>query len=131
MALRFLCFVIYGRQGVLLINQAGPPVDDDMVSTESLTGSYYYSSPGKRISPALETYSSVTVDPPQLVDIEALNDRQSDTSFARSSRADFVREVVQRDGTCVLTNASRRTCDAVHLIPHSKGDAVRSFFFLF
>jgi hypothetical protein len=129
--LRFLGFVIYGRQGVLLTDRAGPPVNEDMVSAESLPGSYYYSSPGEQISPTLETYSSIMVDPPQLVNVEALNDRQSDTmSFASSSRAEFVREVVQRDETCVLTSARRRICDAAHLIPHSKGDAVRSFFFL-
>jgi len=27
---------IYGRQGVLLTNSAGPPIDDDMVNAESL-----------------------------------------------------------------------------------------------
>ena len=53
--LRFVGFVIYGRQGVLLTERDGPPVDEDMVSAESLPRSYYYSSPGKQISTALET----------------------------------------------------------------------------
>jgi hypothetical protein len=72
--------------------------------------------------------SSVKVDPPRLVDIEGLNDRESDTlSSAHSSSADFAQGLVQRDGTCVLINADREVCDAAHLIPLSKGDAVSLF----
>jgi hypothetical protein len=42
----FLGFAIYGRQGLLLTDPAGPPVDDDMASAENLQESYYYSFPG-------------------------------------------------------------------------------------
>ncbi|TFK23859.1 hypothetical protein FA15DRAFT_670067 [Coprinopsis marcescibilis] len=46
------------------------------------------------------------------------------SSVATTRRAHFRGDVERRDGgTCVLTNAIPRYCDAVHLLAHSKGDA--------
>ena len=39
---------------------------------------------------------------------------------------DFRDDVINRDGpVCVVTKLEAAHCDAVHLIPHSKGDEVR------
>jgi hypothetical protein len=48
------------------------------------------------------------------------------TSSVPTSRMGRFREVVaQRDGNaCVLSNVAHEYCDAVHLLAHSKGDAV-------
>ncbi|KAI9456922.1 hypothetical protein HD554DRAFT_2042455 [Boletus coccyginus] len=46
----------------------------------------------------------------------------SDASEATSRRAQFRSDVVERDRVCVLTGYMERGCDAVHLLPHSKGD---------
>ena len=48
------------------------------------------------------------------------------TSSVATSRMDQFREVVaKRDGEeCVLSNMDKRSCEAVHLLAHSKGDAV-------
>ena len=33
--------------------------------------------------------------------------------------------MVERDGTCVMSNTAACNCDAAHIIPHSKTDDVR------
>jgi hypothetical protein len=59
------------------------------------------------------------------VDHEGLNDRL--TCTAQTPRhQDFRYNVMQRDGdVCVVTQTGRVGCDAVHLIPRSKGEKVR------
>jgi alpha-beta hydrolase superfamily lysophospholipase len=49
------------------------------------------------------------------------------TSSVATSWADqFHKVVAERDGNeCVLTRVEVRLCDAVHLLAHGKGDAVR------
>ena len=47
------------------------------------------------------------------------------SSVATSRRARFRGDVLERDGShCVLSNIIAKYCDAVHLVAHSKGDAV-------
>jgi len=38
-------------------------------------------------------------------------------------------KILSRDGTCVMSGSEILLCEAAHLIPHSKGDAVRGSFF--
>ena len=59
------------------------------------------------------------------VDYEGLNDRIT-TTEGTARRSDFRNNVIRRDGhACVITKEGEKDCDAAHLIPHSKGDAVR------
>jgi hypothetical protein len=105
----------------------GPPVDDDMISAESLQEAYYYSSPGKRISTALGNQLIRHRRPTSTN--QGINDSESDaSSYAYSSHAAFAHDHVARDRMCVLIGAGGTICDATHLSPHSKGDAVRPFF---
>jgi hypothetical protein len=65
------------------------------------------------------------LDPPRLVDVDAIDDRTSDASELSDRRADFRDRIVDRDGTCVSTGEQVELCIACHIIPHSKGDNVR------
>lgn len=65
------------------------------------------------------------IDGPRLVDIRVVNDRILDT-WAHTSQADFRAAIVERDGTCVVTDESAEDCDASHCLPHAKGDEVPS-----
>jgi len=65
------------------------------------------------------------LDPPRLVDVDAIDDRTSDASELSDRRADFRDRIVDRDGTCVSTGEQAELCIACHIIPHSKGDNVR------
>jgi hypothetical protein len=58
------------------------------------------------------------------VDIEGLNDRVTSSIMTRRS-GEFRRQIVRRDGSCVITGNARH-CDAAHLIPRVKGDKVIS-----
>jgi hypothetical protein len=59
------------------------------------------------------------------VDHLGLNDRIT-TTGGSTRRGDFRDDVVRRDGpACVVTEVEKEDCVAAHLIPHSKGDAVR------
>ncbi len=54
-----------------------------------------------------------------------LADTRTVTSSGASTRRDGFREDVEgRDGSCVVTGYIPFTCEAVHLLPHSKGDTV-------
>jgi hypothetical protein len=59
------------------------------------------------------------------IDCEGLNDRRTTTDWTIQHR-DFREDVIRRDGhACVVTQEEEPQCDAVHLIPHRKGDEVR------
>ena len=46
-------------------------------------------------------------------------------------RKDFRRDVADRDGKrCLLSEVEEMFCDAVHILSHSKGDAVHTLCFL-
>jgi len=62
---------------------------------------------------------------PLYVDVKALEDRTSDALGATSTAA-FRDSLIARDGTCVMTGEVARNCTACHILPHSKGDDVRS-----
>jgi hypothetical protein len=59
------------------------------------------------------------------VDHEGLNDRSTSTELTLR-RHNFRGDVIRRDGhACVVTGTEGENCDAVHLIPWSKGEEVR------
>ena len=55
------------------------------------------------------------------MDLNGLNDRVTSSSTARRS-GEFRGQIVQRDGSCVITGELAGRCDAAHLIPRAKGD---------
>jgi hypothetical protein len=61
------------------------------------------------------------------VDHQGLDDRSTLTSTDQTPRRhDFSGDILRRDGhACVVTHLPEWVCDAVHLIPWSKGDEVR------
>jgi hypothetical protein len=72
-------------------------------------------------------YSSLMIDTDYcLLDPNLMDDRTSYTSDVTSRRAAFRDDVVNRDSRCVATAVSSELCEACHIIPHAKGDQVRS-----
>jgi len=53
-----------------------------------------------------------------------MNDRTSYTTARSARQADFRQDLIDRDGTCVMSGSPPRNCQACHIIPHSKGDKV-------
>lgn len=101
--LRFLGFAIYGREGYLSTSKAGPEIDDYTADIEAR--SYYFLSEGEA----------------RLVDVDAVDDRTSDASYLTTRRRGFRTNVIERDGTCVITGDIDRNCIACHILPHAKG----------
>ncbi|SRR6266404_5650305 len=61
----------------------------------------------------------------KFIDYEALNGHTSIASSESTGRNPLFRQkVMERDQFCVVTGSNQRGCDAAHLIPRSKGDAV-------
>ncbi|KAH9966479.1 hypothetical protein BC827DRAFT_668182 [Russula dissimulans] len=104
--IRYVMFTICGARGTLSTTPRGPPVDYDKTEFADAENTYYYQ--------PLEDCA--------FVDHEGLNDRL--TCTAQTPRhQDFRYNVMQRDGdVCVVTQTGRVGCDAVHLIPRSKGE---------
>ncbi|KAF8347189.1 hypothetical protein F5887DRAFT_882206, partial [Amanita rubescens] len=50
-------------------------------------------------------------DESRLVDVNAVDDRTSTASHLTTSRRDFKTNVVERDGTCVITDETIRNCE--------------------
>jgi hypothetical protein len=78
------------------------------------------------ISPFTYTFSAEA----RLVDVDALDDRTSDGNISEMSRMTTRREVfrtnvIERDGTCVITGDIALNCNACHILPHAKGNDVR------
>jgi hypothetical protein len=69
---------------------------------------------------------STSPGPCDFVDYEGLNDRITTTEGTTHHQL-FRGDVIRRDGpACVVTQVGADDCVAAHLIPHSKGDGVRS-----
>ncbi|KAF8345413.1 hypothetical protein F5887DRAFT_1192054 [Amanita rubescens] len=101
--LRFLGFAIYGREGHLSLSKDGLDLGDYTAPIEARP--YYFVSEGS----------------PRLVDVDAVDDRTSITSNLTIRRRDFRTNVVERDGTCVITDDIDEYCTACHILPHAKG----------
>ncbi|KAI9568616.1 hypothetical protein HD554DRAFT_2314212 [Boletus coccyginus] len=109
--LRYLGFIIYGRQGYISKSMNGPELD---YSEEIEALSYYFISDGE----------------PRFVDVDAMDNKTSSTSDISIAAAGFRSALIERDGTCVFSGAPVYPfCQACHLIPHSKGDDYMSSLF--
>ena len=70
-------------------------------------------------------YSSLSIDNDFcLLDPKGMDDRTSYSSNVTSCQVNFKQDVVNRDRCCMMTGTT--LYDACHIIPHSKGDQVRS-----
>ena len=65
--------------------------------------------------------------PMNFVDVDGLNHLKS-SQVTTPSRVGFRDNIVERDGSSVVTGLEQEFCDACHLIPHSKGNEVRLSF---
>ena len=123
--LRYVMFAICGARGDLTKTPNGSAVD--YKNTEIAENTYYYR-PSSKLSFVCEiAVHSVSTSPGRcaFVDHRGLNDRITTTEGGTASRGGLRRDIIKRDGrACVITQAGEGDCDAVHLIPHSKGDGV-------
>ncbi|KAF8552263.1 hypothetical protein OG21DRAFT_1486344 [Imleria badia] len=107
--LRFATFAVCGAKGDFSATQGGERVDHENVSFDNLADKYYY----------------IPDDVYHLVDYNVFNDRCT-SSVVTTGPADFSRDILGRDGSCVITR-DIDSCDAVHIIPKSKGSNYISF----
>ncbi|KAH9980933.1 hypothetical protein BGW80DRAFT_1247775 [Lactifluus volemus] len=104
--LRYVVFAISGARGDLSTTLEGPYVDYDRTEiADAEIRCYYWPS---------ENWA--------FVDREGLNNRLMATNQTLCC-PDFRNDVMRRDGpSCVVTQLAEEGCDAVHLIPQSKGN---------
>ncbi|KAJ7229418.1 hypothetical protein B0H12DRAFT_1147778 [Mycena haematopus] len=100
--LRYLGWCIYGRPGWLSTTPGGLEVAEDA----ELSADYYY----------------VSTSSPRFIDINAIDDRTSDSSQHNRRLTTFREDVVDRDVACIVTEAPIGDCMACHILPHSRGD---------
>jgi hypothetical protein len=125
--IRYVLFSICGARGDLSTAPNGQPVDYDSTSLADDIDLYYNPS-GKVISLYLQAVAHlvilVSLERCLFVDYQGLNDNV--TSSDRTPRSDTFRDnIIARDGVCIVTRNAVRICDAAHLVPMSKGNAVR------
>ncbi|KAJ6632352.1 hypothetical protein B0H10DRAFT_2206719 [Mycena sp. CBHHK59/15] len=97
--LRYLGWCIYGQPGELSATPGGVQVTEDA----ELSVEYYY----------------VSSLPPRFIDINAIDDRTSDSDHYTAT---FRQDLIDRDGLCIVTQALANDSAACHILPHSKGD---------
>jgi hypothetical protein len=126
--LRFVLFAICGAHGQLSATQKGPAVQDDAGFTDLCT-TYYYTPYGMALFFVITLrLSYMTAENQRLcfVDHNVHNDRITSTADTQRSSA-FRKDIIERDRACVLTGSGPKFCDAAHIIPMKKGDAVSWF----
>ncbi|KAN0097128.1 hypothetical protein V8E55_001574 [Tylopilus felleus] len=107
--IRYATGVVVGAQGDLSFSPDSPhdvvEYDHDLPSESA--NLYYHTSDAEkqRMFPADPDMGHTTI-----------------TSSDPTTRVDLRSQVIERDGTCVLTRFHSFNCDAAHLLPHSKGD---------
>lgn len=62
---------------------------------------------------------------PRLLDPDLMDDRTSFDTAYTTRRAAFQQRVLDRDVICIL-NGSAENVQACHIVPHAKGNEVRS-----
>ncbi|KAJ7207063.1 hypothetical protein GGX14DRAFT_456059 [Mycena pura] len=102
--LRYMGYCIYGAEGHLQATILGHNAVDPNQTTGLANDYYYFSS-----------------HPARFIDIEAIGDKITDSAMT-PRRKSFRREVVNRDSVCIVTRGEPRSCEACHIIPHSKGN---------
>ncbi|KAI9449291.1 hypothetical protein HD554DRAFT_2290294 [Boletus coccyginus] len=126
--LRYLGFIIYGRQGYISKFMNGSELD---YTEEIEARSYYFVSDGELDFYTLRSFLTLLTfsGEPRFVDVDAMDNRTSSASDISTGTTGFRAALVERDGTCVLSGFPPSFCHACHLIPHSKGDSYMSSVF--
>ena len=124
--LRFLGYCIYGRIGHISSTPDGPPIN---YQGQVRAGAhYYFTSPGTHIPVDTGFKLIILTETPQLLDTRCIDGRTSDNTtsdaYTTESCAGFRDQLKDRDGSCIITNASASMCDGVHYYAHSKGSQV-------
>ncbi|KAI9568219.1 hypothetical protein HD554DRAFT_2314329 [Boletus coccyginus] len=111
--LRFLGFVIYGRQGYISMSTNGPEREVDPYTP--------------RFFLTLLTF----LGEPRFVDVDAIDNKTRSTSTSEPStrKRGFRQALISRDGTCAMIGVDAPFCEGCHLIPRSKGDSYMSNLF--
>ncbi|KAJ7764268.1 hypothetical protein B0H16DRAFT_1526560 [Mycena metata] len=105
--LRYMGWCICGQPGQLQVSASdGSEADEDPGPGHFLQRYYYESSL-----------------PPHFMDVVALDDRTSNASDLTARRADFRSNVIDRDGTCIVSGDAALNCTPCHILPHIKGDS--------
>ncbi|KAJ7440622.1 hypothetical protein FB451DRAFT_1300036 [Mycena latifolia] len=104
--LRYLGWCIYGQPGWLSTTPGGPEVVGDAQADVD----YYY----------------VSNLPARFIDVNAIDDRTSNSSQHNQRHGAFRQDLIERDMTCIVTGAPPNDCTACHILPHSKGDEYMS-----
>jgi len=121
--LSYLGFTICGSEGHIANTPYGEQLEYHPVGVQVHPGIYYYIAGGESFCGILGPHSPLILDP-RWLDIEMMDDRASYASGRTSRRADFRQDIINRDGTCVMTGTPPENCQACHIVPHSKGDQV-------
>ncbi|KAJ7710961.1 hypothetical protein B0H17DRAFT_1027931 [Mycena rosella] len=100
--LRYLGWCIYGQPGWLSTTPGGLEVAGDAQPDVD----YYY----------------VSNLPARFIDVNAIDDRTSNSSQHNQRPASFRQDLIDRDTACIITEAPPNDCTACHILPHSKGD---------
>jgi hypothetical protein len=61
----------------------------------------------------------------RLADADVMDDRTSNASDLTVRRHNFRAQMIERDGTCVISGHVAYESAACHIIPHAKGGNVR------
>jgi hypothetical protein len=128
--LKFVMFTICGTHRVLSATPGGTAVDDGTTFADMFQHYYYHSLQGTNCEDILfvtqQPLNISTGMTPNFIDYNGLNDPA--TSTVRTPRAmGFRARIVDRDQSCVVTGWNAPLCDAAHIIPKGKGNAVCSF----
>jgi hypothetical protein len=121
--LRHLGFTICGSQGHISDTPNGQAIANYRPTPVIQPGIYYYITGGESYFASLDPLSPLLLEP-RWLDIDMMNDRDSYTSARTARRADFRQDLIDRDGTCVITGATPGNSRACHVVPHSRGDEV-------
>lgn len=68
---------------------------------------------------------SLSISDPRLLDPDSMDDRTSFATAYTARRAEFRQRVLDRDGICILSGSAENV-QACHIVPHAKGNEVRS-----
>jgi len=111
----YLRFTIRGREGYISNSPTEPEIDKRSAVTQPSI--HYYIAGSESYFDIQGPLLPLMLDPLWL-DATMMDDRTS--SAASTARQD----IIDPDGSCVMTGAGRENCQAYHIIPHSRGDRV-------
>lgn len=123
--LTWLChleFTICGSQGHISDTPNGQAINYRPTPVIQ-PGIYYYIAGGEPYLASLDPLSPLLLEP-RWLDVDMMNDRAWSASARTARWADFRQDIINRDGTCVITCEAPGNSQACHVVPHSRGDGI-------